>query len=324
MKAIARSLLNRILRPLSAAIESSPALDRQQFLQGQIAARQLAALDRLETLADAEFRVSSQWGEDGIIEWLVARLPGIPECFIEFGVETYTESNTRFLLQNRNWRGLVIDGSDRNVATILSDPIAWRHDLTAVAEFVSAENIEGILGGAGFAGEVGLLSIDIDGNDYWVWKAIETVSPWLVIAEYNAVFGDRAAVTVPYDAAFTRTAADSSNLYFGASYKAFEHLAAAKGYAVLGSNRAGNNLFLARLDIASGLLARIAERGARPSRFREARGRGGRLELLGGLERTERIAGLPVVEVASGRQAPLRDFGPLFSEEWRAAIAAVR
>jgi hypothetical protein len=318
---IVRSLRGRLTRLLTAAVERSAAIERLALLQGQVAARQIAGLEQLGKLAEAEFRVSSQWGEDGIIEWLVAHSPGIPERFIEFGVENYTESNTRFLLQHRNWRGLVLDGSQAHVAAIRGDAISWRHDLTALCRFITAENIEQTIADAGFDGEIGLLSVDIDGNDYWVWQAIGNVSPWLVIVEYNAVLGDLLPLSVPYRADFARTAADPSNLYFGASCKAFEHLAAAKGYVVLGSNRAGNNLFMARADIAAELAERIADHRPRPSRFREARGGDGRLAYLGGLARTERITALPVVDVTSGQQRPLGQQGSLYSPGWLAAMA---
>lgn len=321
---LAGSLLGRLARALAVASGATGAQERQLLLQGAIAARQVAGLDHLQTLADAEFRVFSQWGEDGIIEWLVARCPEIPQSFIEFGVETYAESNTRFLLQHRNWRGLVIDGAPANVARIRSDAVSWRHDLNAMAAFITRDNIDALIREAGFDGEVGLLSIDIDGNDYWVWEAIGCVSPWLVVIEYNACFGDLLPLTVPYLAQFQRLASDPSGLYFGASCKALEQLGAVKGYAVLGSNRAGNNLFLAREDIANHLIERIADRGPRPSRFREGRDDAGKLTYQGGLARTERIAALPVVDVGSGKEAPLGEFGPLFSPAWKAAIAGTR
>ena len=126
-----------------------------------------------------------------------------PPSFIEFGVETYRESNTRFLLVKDNWRGLVIDGSETNVASIRALSEYWRHDLTAVASFITRDNINDLFADAGFTGEVGLLSIDIDGNDYWVWEAIDVVSPVIVVVEYNSVFGPEAQVTVPYAADFT-------------------------------------------------------------------------------------------------------------------------
>jgi len=316
--------VRQIARQLSAAVAGaarhSTLHEQQMLLLGQIAARQNAGLERVVTLADAEFRVFSQNGEDGIIDWLVGLAPGIPERFIEFGVESYTESNTRFLLRNRNWRGMVIDGSAENIDRIRADEISWQHDLTAVASFITAENIESLIADAGFAGELGILSVDIDGNDYWVWQAIGNASPWLVIAEYNAVFGDLHPLSVPYRPDFARTRADSSNLYFGASAKALQHLAASKGYACLGSNRAGNNLFFAREDIAAGMVSRIDDPRPRPSRFRESRDAHGQLSHLGGMARTEGIGALPVVDVVSGNQMPLQSIDGLFSDEWLAEM----
>ena len=128
----------------------------------------------------------------------------------------FSESNTRFLLRKDNWRGLVIDGSPTNVSSIRRLPEFWQHELTAVASFITRDNINDLFRDAGYTGEIGLLSIDIDGNDYWVWEAIEVVSPVIVVVEYNSVFGPDATVTVPYDPAFTRRAAHHSNLYFGA------------------------------------------------------------------------------------------------------------
>jgi hypothetical protein len=101
-----------------------------------------------------------------------------------------------------NWAGLVIDGSADQVARIRQRPEYWYFNLKAVEAFVTAENINHVLEAHGVTGEIGLLSIDIDGMDYWVWKAIEVVSPAIVVIEYNHRFGNDDAVTVPYDPAF--------------------------------------------------------------------------------------------------------------------------
>ncbi|MFO1183208.1 MAG: hypothetical protein U1E56_00310 [Bauldia sp.] len=281
-----------------------------------MAARQVRELGNLQTLADAEFQVFSQWGEDGIIEWLVHHASDVPESFIEFGVGDYREANTRFLLATRNWRGLVIEASDADVARIKSDAVSWRHDLTAVSSFITRSNIGQLIRSYGFGGELGILSIDIDGNDYWVWEAIDCVRPWLVIAEYNAVFGDLLPITVPPDDGFIRQRAHYSNLYYGASIAALCRLGEAKGYALLGTNRAGNNAFFVRNDRRSAVADRIADRRPRPSRFREARDRQGRLTLLGGTDRLAQIRECPVVNVASGETLPIGQAGALYSERW--------
>ena len=125
-------------------------------------------------------KVFSQFGDDGIIQYLIQHLQVQPQSFVEFGVENYSEANTRFLLLNDNWRGLVLDGSEDSLEALRSEDIYWRHDLTAVAAFIDRDNINGLLARNGFSGRLGLLSIDIDGNDYWVWERIDCVTPSLV------------------------------------------------------------------------------------------------------------------------------------------------
>jgi hypothetical protein len=292
-------------------------MDGIAFLAGETAARQVRGLERLRSLSDAEFRVSSQWGEDGILEWLVHQLDGIPETFVEFGVENYRESNTRFLLQHRNWRGLVIDGSQKNVDFILQDQISWRHDLTAVASFITRENVNSIISGAGFVGELGLLSVDIDGVDYWVWEAVDCINPQIIVIEYNSAFGDLFPLTVPYVHDFVRARAHNSNLYYGLSIQAARHLAGKRGYTLVGTNRAGSNAFFVRNDRAGGILKRLDVVQDRPSRFRESRGAEGQLTFMSPTERTAVLAGLPVIDVSTDTQLQLGNALQLFSPRWQ-------
>src|ERR1700738_1752390 len=174
-------------QPLQAAAHSrtnqhtlSDFAERSLQLQGRAAARALPRGRRIKDLSEVEFRVYSQWGEDGIIEWLAAHVPVPNRRFIEFGVETFHEANCRFLMHNRNWKGLVIDGSEANMASLRAQPYFWKHDLTAKSSFVTAENIDALITEAGFAGPLGILSIDVDGNDYWIWQAIQSVQPAIV------------------------------------------------------------------------------------------------------------------------------------------------
>ena len=172
------------------------------------------------------------------MQYLVHHLPIAHRTFVEFGVEDYRESNTRFLLVHEDWQGLVMDGSAEFIAGRRRDEIHWRHDLQAIAAFVTRENIDGLLRDSGFDPDLGLLSIDIEGNDWWVWEAITAVRPRIVVCEYNAIFGHD-PVTTPYDPAFRRMAAHHSGLYFGASLSALEHLAHRKGYVLPAATRAG-------------------------------------------------------------------------------------
>lgn len=279
-------------------------IELNRILTGTLMSRQLPS--SVSSLHDVEFRVFSQYGDDGIIQYLLERVDA-PESFIEFGVETYRESNTRFLLVKDNWRGLVIDGSESNVASIKKLPEHWRHDLTALASFITRDNINSLFSSAGFTGEVGLLSIDIDGNDYWVWEAIDVVSPVVVVAEYNSVFGAEAKVTVPYAHDFTRRAAHHSNLFFGASLAALCDLAERKGYAFVGSNSNGNNAYFVRLDQLGDLPRLTAAEGYVESRFRESRDESGSLTHLSGSARLDAIAHLSVHDLTTGTVRPLRD-----------------
>jgi hypothetical protein len=292
----------------------------QALLTGQMAAKQIRQLEKLEHLWDAEFRVSSQWGEDGIIEWLVHHLGDMPEVFVEFGVQNYCESNTRFLLQHRNWRGLVIDGSEMHVDYIRQDRISWRHDLTAVASFITRDNINSIISGAGFQGELGILSVDIDGVDYWVWEAIQCVNPQILIVEYNSALGDLLPLTVPYAADFVRTRAHHSNLYYGMSIRAAVFQANRRGFTLVGTNSAGNNAFFVRNDRAEAVLKRLDAVQDRPSRFRESRAANGALTFASPADRASVIAHLPVIDVATQARMALCEAGALYSPRWQALL----
>jgi hypothetical protein len=260
---------------------------------------QTAIMGKLDDIRAAEFKVFSQFGEDGIIQYLIrqARVPAQSRSFVEFGVESYDEANTRFLLINDNWHGLIIDGNSSSMRRVRNSPIYWRHNLVAIEAFVDADNINRLIKEAGFSGEIGLLSIDIDGNDYWIWEKIDVVNPIVVVVEYNSVFGSRHAVTVPYDKQFSRSRAHSSHLYWGASLKALMELGDRKGYAFVGSNNAGNNAFFIRRDSLNGQKELSATEGYVESQFRESRDETGSLTFLSGAARLQMIMHLPIYDV---------------------------
>ncbi len=301
----------RRLRDLVRA--SSAALLARTLLQTQAQVEKLqVAVGRLEglvrgrdtgTFREHEYGVFSQWGEDGLIEYLVSRVPIERPWFIEFGVENYREANTRFLLVTRNWRGLVIDGSEDNIQDIRDDNVSWRHELEARCSFITRENVNDLFRDAGFTGDLGLLSIDIDGNDYWVWEAIDVVSPRIVVIEYNSLFGPQRAVTVPYDPAFVRSKKHHSNLYCGASIAALARLGARKGYALVGGNSAGNNAFFVREDVRGTIPVVSPEAAYTRARFREARDAAGNLTFDDFPARVRRIEHLPVVDLDQGEVA---------------------
>ena len=253
-----------------------------------------------------EFKCFSQWGEDGLIQFLAHRLHELSRTFVEIGVEDYRESNTRFLLMHDNWRGMIVDSGDRHLRYLETRGLRWRHQIEAVQSFVTRDNIEALLDQADFPEGIGLLSIDIDGMDYWVWDAVRRHRPAVVAIEYNSLFGCRHAIAVPYAESFDRSAAHPSYLYFGASLPALVQLAAQKGYRLICGNSAGNNAFFVRADLAQEFPVVEPADVYRPSRFRESRDDQGRLTYVGPMrERLNLIRHLSIFNVETGSICPL-------------------
>ena len=194
------------------------------------------------------FKVYSQHDEDGIIQEILRRVGVSTRSFIEFGVETGVECNTAKLLIE-GWRGLWIEANAQACARIgaLFDAYLKDRRLTLRHSLVTAENINGLIEKAGFKGDIDLLSIDIDFNDYWVWKAIEIVTPRVVVIEYNAGLRPPLSVTVPYQ---PNRGADGTN-FFGASLEALVRLGLSKGYRIVGCNISGSNAFFVREDLCA-------------------------------------------------------------------------
>lgn len=307
MLKIVRQVLARVfgISPQLAMLQRE--IDENRVLAARVLINQIKSLGPLESITDAGFKVFSQWDDDGIIQYLVHHLAVEPKTFIEFGVQDYRESNTRFLLMNNNWTGLVIDARREYIDYIVKDDIYWRYDLTAVCAFIDRDNINGIFVGNGFEGEIGILSIDIDGNDYWIWDAITVVEPVVVIIEYNSLFGDQRAITIPYEPKFDRTQAHYSNLCYGASLKALCLLAEKKGYEFIGSNSNGNNAYFVRKDKIGKLRKLSAEQGYVRGKYRESRDRKGRLTYTSGDKRLRTIQNMFVYDIEKDTTIKIRD-----------------
>jgi hypothetical protein len=291
-------LVRRVKRLLNRYADIPARIYRIQEALGRIEQRQVAALQGND-IRDAEFRVFSQWGEDGIIQYLVRQIEITRRVFVEFGVESYIEANTRFLLVNNQWSGLVIDGDAANIERIKRDPIYWACNLKAEFAFVTRDNINEIIEKNGMRGDIGLLSIDIDGNDYWLWQAIEGISPRIVVCEYNGHFGPTAQLTVPYDAGFRRERAHFSKIYYGASVAALWALGRSKGYSLVASNSAGNNIFFVRDDVIGSVRAVTPADVYRRPQFREYHDQRGRLTFDDFETRLRQIGQLPVFDLTT-------------------------
>jgi len=277
IKSVIRYIFFKYLGKLYSSLSVSQ--DKTLMLNG-ISSERSMLKSNINQISDAEFRVYSQFGEDGIISYLVNNLRIKNKIFIEFGVEDYTESNTRFLLKRYNWSGLVIDGSQKNIDFIKGDEIMWKHAITPMCKFINKDNIDKIISSYTNEKDIGLLSIDIDGNDYWVWDSIKSINPRIVICEYNNLFGQDMKLTIPYKHDFIRSEAHYSNLYFGASIEALKDLAKRKGYCYIGSNSAGINAFFVREDLVDENIQKITNDKFVESKIRESRDRDGNLNYL--------------------------------------------
>lgn len=234
--------------------EKKKILNQIKLINGSILVNQHKAVAK--SVLQSEARIFSQFGEDGIIQYILNNIEIKEKKFIEFGVENYEEANTRFLLEAYNWEGLIIDSSKKNINFIKNQDYYWKFNLKVENQFINAENINSIISFNGFQSKVGLLSIDIDGNDYWIWKSINCIEPELVIVEYNARFGPKRSVTIEYKPEFNRY--QNNKLVYGASLSALNKLANEKGYSLVCTNSNGNNAFFVKKELLNDKISEIS------------------------------------------------------------------
>jgi hypothetical protein len=276
-----------------------PVVDEIKINQGIILSRlnEIANTD----LENSNFKVFSQWGEDGILQYLISNLDIRSKTFIEFGVENFLESNCRFLMMKDNWSGFVIDGSQEKIVELKSMYFYWKHDLNAQSSFIDKANINDLLKESGFGNNVGVLSIDLDGVDYYILEALKVIESSILICEFNSLFGAVRKISVPYTDKFNRTQAHYSNLYWGASLPALKSLAEKKGYALVGINDAFNNAFFVKKELLnSKVKEKTIDELFSVSKYRESRDTSGNLTFLDHAARFELIKGLPVYNVETG------------------------
>ena len=142
-------------------------LNKIRINQGKIL--DLSIKDKsLNELNDYHYSIFSQFNEDSVIQYLIKNIKIENKIFIEIGVENYEEANTRYLLENNNWEGLIIDSSKENINIIKKQNYFWRHKLKAENTFINVENVNEIIDKYKFPKQIGLLSIDIDYNFFFL------------------------------------------------------------------------------------------------------------------------------------------------------------
>ncbi len=240
------SATRRQVSDLQSAIETTNAFLYNKFINERVNACQKYQ-DPLN-LNRYERQVFSQNGEDGILEEIFNRIGTTNLFFVEFGVGNGTENNTAYLLLKK-WRGCWIEANSKSTQKIKAkyNQQINEKELLLKEAMITAENVESIFNEMGVPREFDLLSIDIDGNDYYVWKAINQYKPRVVVIEYNSIFPPSLDWVIEYDPDFIW---DGSS-YSGASLHALEVLGKIKGYKLVSCDFRGVNSFFVRDDLVN-------------------------------------------------------------------------
>ena len=266
---------------------------------------QRAARGTFQHLWDAEVSVYSQWGEDGILDYLCDAVHLDRPKVLELGCGDFRECNSRFLAEYRSSGVTMVDGRSDLVRSVRALPAFVRTTLDPRREWITPDSVGNLLSSArDIHGRLDIISLDIDGNDYWVAERIDYSGVQIVVFEYQPIFGPDLAVTVPRQDDFDRTAAHYSWLYYGASLRAFVDLMRERGFTLVGTNRVGNNAFFVADDHLGGVgLPRPSTEDLRPFvqwTVRESHDEEGRLTYLAAREGIELIRALPLVHLSDG------------------------
>lgn len=287
--------------------------NRFKLLAGQGAVNSmLSRRASFKHLWDAEVRVFSQWGEDGILVFLCSELDIVKPNVIEFGVGDFTECNTRFLAESLNANVVAVDILEELRANSSINDLKWKTHFTPLVHWITPDQaILDLAFARNLLGGIDIVSLDIDGNDYWVMNSLMLEGVSIVVVEYNAIFGPTSTVTIPREDSFFRTKAHYSNLYYGASISAWIYLLGEKGFRFVGTNLAGNNAFFVADEITRKLslpLPDLSDLSIYTKWYvREARDQNGNLTLRNALESRSSIDHLELYDVVSHEACRVRD-----------------
>jgi hypothetical protein len=212
---------------------------------------------RLPSLRDVGFKVLSQTDEDGILLYIFSIIGTHNKKSVEICAGNGIECNSSNLIIHHGWSGLLIDGNDKLVEAgkefYRRNRYTYVYPPTFAHAWITRDNVNDVIANAGFEGEIDLLSIDMDGNDYWIWDKIDIINPRVVVVEYQDMLGPERALTVPYRDdfnAYVYPSTDGMPNFCGASLPAFVKLARRKGYRLVGRNQYCYNAFFIRNDLA--------------------------------------------------------------------------
>jgi len=247
-----------IVSRIQIQAQYSPQVKIDQRMLYHLYRREISQGRRLQ-LSDTGFRVFSEFEEDGILLYIFAALGVSHRTFIDIGSGDCITSNCANFAVNFGWHGLFIDGNPANLSRgreyYAANLDTYLYPPAFVQGFVQRENINELISKNGFAGEVDLISIDIDGNDYWIWEALTVAEPRVVIIETHIEFGMN-SIVVPYNKDYSYPGIHPD--YHGASPVAMEKLARKKGYRLVGANNYGFNTIYVKNGIGEDVLPAVS------------------------------------------------------------------
>ena len=257
----------------------------------------------IKNLSDADYKVFSQTGEDGIIDYLLYSLNIKVPKFVEIGVGDYRESNTRYIFQKNCSKGLIVD-KNKNLKKKVSKIVKlWKGDLTIIETAVTSENILHILNSNNFDNNLDVFSLDVDGIDYWILEALPEKLSKIFIVEYNSIFGPNLEVTVPNLKNFDRKKYHYSYLCYGASLRALIKLMNKKKYVFVGTNIACFNAFFVLESEAKKLNLALPDINDltkyTTSYIRDSRSIDGKLNYLSGKQKLKEIENCEVIDLSN-------------------------
>ncbi|MAJ29262.1 hypothetical protein CBD41_07560 [bacterium TMED181] len=249
-----------------------------------------------QPLEDYEAGCHSQNGEDGCLLEILSRIGSTRGVVVEIGCGAAVESNSALLISEFGWQGILIDADGQQImkakefyrAENVLDSVQLNQCM------VSPENADGLISEMLLGRDVNVISIDVDGWDFWIWNALASYRPAVFVIEVNASFGSEASVTIPYS--YSALGHDPYHHEFrgwhhGASVSAMVALGKRLGYSLVHIESSGTNAFFVHNEAMNSSLKEIEPQQAwRPHQFRSRRHSPEKQE--------EILSGTPVIKIS--------------------------
>lgn len=258
IKSVVQKLINQILKNSDVSqnvlysCKCTTALQIEIINQYKLM-QHLIPVSDMPKLRDVGFQIYSQFEEDGLLLYIFALVGTTNKRVIEICAGDGIQCMAANLIVNHGWDGLLFDGDLKNIErgkTFYSqNSLTWIHQPKLCQAWITTNNVNELIEKNGFTGEIDLLSVDLDGNDYWILKALNNINPRVVICETHNVIPSDLSLSIPYDPEFFIGKNGMHKDFTSASLLAFNKLLKEKGYRLVGAHRHGFNAIFIRNDV---------------------------------------------------------------------------